>query len=105
MAGLVGVVVAGGLLRRRALSPASRGTLREAPGPLDAPFGAPAWSTLSPARPLDDVAWRPCADDLARALGVAGEPAEGTPEPWPLPRRGPSGRERSWGEPSSSAGE
>ncbi|MCY1040086.1 hypothetical protein OV208_02045 [Corallococcus sp. bb12-1] len=103
MAGMVGALVAGGLVRRRSSMAASKAVL---PGALllaKAPAGTTTLAGQPPARPVDDGAWHPCADALALALGVSGDEAEGDPEVWPEPlvRRGPSGREHFWMEPGT----
>ncbi|RYZ42200.1 MAG: hypothetical protein EOO71_08775 [Myxococcaceae bacterium] len=106
MAGLAGVLVAGGLLRRRGRAAASKASFPEAFPLAKTPVRMTEGLTDAPAWPLDDGAWHPCADALARALGVSGEEAEGGPEHRPEPpvRRGPSGREHFWSDPHAPFG-
>ncbi|RKH04096.1 hypothetical protein D7X74_35630 [Corallococcus sp. CA047B] len=103
---MVGVLVAGGLLRRRASAAASKAVLPTAFPLAKARAETTALAGEPPAWPSNDGAWHPCADALARALGVSGEAAEGDRDVRPAPplRRGPSGREHFWREPGTPSG-
>ncbi|RKG84759.1 hypothetical protein D7V88_21195 [Corallococcus terminator] len=103
---MVGALVAGGLLRRRGSVAASKAVLPRALLLAKESAGTTTLAGQPPARSVDDGAWHPCADALARALGVSGDEAEGDPEARPEPRvrRGPSGREHFWMEPGTPSG-
>jgi hypothetical protein len=93
MAGVMGLLVAGGLLRRRSVPSGDGPRERAAPGPDASP-------ALPPARQPPGGAHRPEAAPPPFAVTTRQDTDSGAPaRSAPRIRRGPSGREHFWLEP------
>lgn len=94
MAGAVGLLVAGRLLRRRAGAALPESTPDEASG-----LEPVSWTPTTPPDDEDppSAGWSLTHEDMAR--WEDGEAREAGPQALPRIRRGPSGREHYWLEP------